>query len=120
MIYYEYLKDSLIFHDCIMHSVYESSIKSSKNFPLFQLLLTLKSKQKLIDINNHITAIDMVYFFKLNHLARSVTLQRYKVTAENIDFVFEMCKRENQTIYSLVPDSREALHYAMLVRNNKN
>ena len=120
MIFYEYLKDSIIFHECEMQRVFESSIKLSKNFPLFQLLQALKSKQKLIDINNHKTAIDMVYFLNLNNHARRVTLDRYKVTAENIDFIFEMCKHENQAIYSLIPDSREALHYAMLVRNNKN
>ncbi len=120
MIFYEYLNDSFIFHECEMQGLFESAIKSSKNYLLFHLLLTLKSKQKIRDIINHITAMDMVYFFNLNHQARNEQLLRYKLTAENIDHVFEMCKHENQAIYTLIPDCRQALHYAMLVRNKNN
>jgi hypothetical protein len=118
MILYEYLNDSFIFHDCEMQRVFESFIKSSKNYLLFHLLLTLKSKQKIRDIINHITAMDIVYFFNLNHQARNVNLLRYKLTAENIDYVFEMCKHENQAIYTLIPDCIQALHYALLVKKN--
>lgn len=118
--FYEFIKTSPLFHECCTEKIIDSLILQTKLIELLKLKEFLKNDSFKRDINVHVSAIDMLFFFKHDSDVRSNMKKSYQTNDSNIGDVYRKCKEECQTIYSLIPHMQEALHYGLMINNYPN